>query len=282
MLEGKTIWLASNAASGSNSEEALRALDEAFGGAACMIGRRIGFHEEGAPDLAELRREGVDILVIFAGDGTVNTLVTGLYGWEGAVLVLPGGTMNILARRLHGEAEPAEIIARVAQGRAKRMRPTLARSRYGDALAGVLAGPDTAWAEVREALRETDVLGTVKGAAEAIGESTSGPKVICREPHCGRPEGYSAIQITPTDGGLDVEGFYAETIADYAKQGIALLRRNFREGPHDDLGRYPLVRLTSPEGEAMGLLIDGEPSDAASEESFVLARCEVDLLATVS
>lgn len=282
MLEGKTIWLASNAASGSNSEAALRALDEAFGDAACMIGRRIGFHEEGAPDLAELRREGVDILVIFAGDGTVNTLVTRLYGWEGAVLVLPGGTMNILARRLHGEAEPAEIVARVAQGRARRVRPTLARSRYGDALAGVLAGPGTAWAEVREALRETDVLGTVKGAAEAIGESTAGPKVVCREPGCGRREGYSAIQLTPTDDGLEVEGYYAETIADYAKQGIALLRRNFREGPHEDLGRHALVRLACPEGEAMGLLIDGEPCDAASEESFALARCGVDLLATVS
>ena len=32
----------------------------------------------------------------------------------------------------------------------------------------------------------------------------------------------------------------------------------------------------------MGLLIDGEPcqGDAASEETFTMARCEVDLLAT--
>lgn len=281
MFEGKTIWLAVNAASASNDEAGLLALDKAFGDAACTIDRRVGFHEEGVPSLAELRREGVDLLVVFAGDGTVNAIVTALYGWDGTVLVLPGGTMNILAHRLHGEAEAAEIVARVARGHAQRVRPRLVRTRYGDALSGVLAGPATAWAEVREAMRGTDVLGTIKGAAGAIGESANGAKVLCREIGCGRPEGYPLILVTPTDDGLVVEGYYAETIADYAKQGIALLRRNFREGPHEDLGRHASVRLACPEGEPMGLLIDGEPSDAASEESLTLARCEVDLLATV-
>jgi hypothetical protein len=283
MFKGKTIWLAVNDASGSNNEDALGALDRALGEAACTIARRIGFHEEGPPDVAELRRDGVDILAVFAGDGTVNALVTGLYGWEGTVLVLPGGTMNLLARRLHGEAEAAEIVRRVAGGRARRGRPTVARSRHGDALAGVIAGPGAAWAEVREALRETDVVATIRGAAEAIGESAGGPKVVCTEPNCGRAEGYSAIQITPCADGLAVEGYYAETIADYARQGAALLRRNFREGPHDDLGNHHDVRLACPEGEAMGLLIDGEPSGApASEEQFTTARCEVDLLATAN
>jgi hypothetical protein len=283
MIRGKTIWLAFNAASGSNSDAALEALEQAFGDAACIVARRIGFHEGGAPSLAELREGGVDVLVVFAGDGTINALVTGLYGWEGAVLVLPGGTMNLLAKRLHGDdAEPAEIIARVAAGHARRVRPTLARSRCGDGLAGILAGPGTAWADVREALRETDVIATIKGAAEAIGESTGGPMVDCREPACGRDEGYSAIQITPADDGLVVEGYYVETVGDYAKQLVALLRRNFREGPHDRLGCFPSVRLASREGEPMGLLIDGEPSKAAGEEElFQLARCGVDLLATV-
>lgn len=280
MFSGKNVWLAVNSASGSNSEAALEALEAAFGEAACTIARQIGFHEEGAPTLAELRRDHVDLLVIFTGDGTINSIVTGLYGWEGAVLVLPGGTMNLLAHRLHGDATPAEIVAKVAGGAARRVRPTLVRSRRGDGLSGILAGPGTAWADVREALREADVIGTIKGAAEAIGESTAGPKVVCRAPACGREEGYSAIQLTPAGDGLAVEGYYVETFGDYAKQAIALLRRNFREGPHDGLGRYRTVRLACPEGGAMGLLIDGEAGEAASEETFVLAHCEVDLLAT--
>ena len=281
MIRGKTIWLVANAASGSNSDGALAALDAAFGEANCLIDRRLNFHEEGVPSVDSLRQHGVDVLVVFAGDGTTNAVVTALYGWEGTVLVLPGGTMNILAHRLHGDAEPAEIISRVAAGRARATRPTILRSRYGDALSGVLAGPGTAWGDVRESLREADVIGTLKGAAEAIGESTGGPKVICRDPLCGRPQGYSAIQLSPMSEGLAVDGYYVETLSDYAKQGMALLRRNFRDGPHDSLGPFPSVRLASPDGDAMGLLIDGEPAKAAgAEETFTLAPCEVDLLAT--
>jgi hypothetical protein len=280
MIHGKTIWLAVNAASGSNSDAAVAALDHAFREENCLIARRIGFHDEGAPEIAELRRATVDILVIFTGDGTVNALVTALYGWEGAVLVLPGGTMNILAHRLHGDATAAEIVAKVAAGRASRVRPTLVRSVQGDGLSGILAGPGTAWAQVREAMRDTDVLGTISSAAGAIGESTAGSNVHCAEPTCGRAEGYSAIQLVPKADGFAVEGYYAETLGDYAKHGMALLQRNFREGPHDSLGHHSSVRLACPEGEMMGLLIDGEPREAGHEETFTLARCGVDLLAT--
>lgn len=281
MFEGKTIWLAVNAASGSNNDTALAELEQAFADAACVIERRIGFHDEGAPTIDALRRSKVDILVIFTGDGTMNSIVTGLYGWEGTILVLPGGTMNMLAKRLHGEATAQEIVARVGAGQARRERPALVRSGHGDGLSGILAGPGAAWADVREALRETDVLGTIKGAAEAIGESTGGPKVYCRAPDCGRPEGYSAIQIIPGRNGLELEAYYAETLSDYALQGLALLRRNFREGPHDSLGCHQSVRLACPEGDEMGLLIDGEAaSPAGTDEEFVLAHCEVDMLAT--
>ena len=121
----------------------------------------------------------------------------------------------------------------------------------------------------------------VARAVEKCGESTGGAKVHCRNPPCGRPEGYSAVQVIPGPDGLAVHGYYAETFADYAKQGLALLRRNFREGPHDHLGTHASVRLACPEGEEMGLLIDGEAREGtAGEETFTLAYCEVDLLAT--
>ena len=38
-----------------------------------------------------------------ASDGTVNALATGLEGWDGALLVLPGGTANLLTRAIQGE-----------------------------------------------------------------------------------------------------------------------------------------------------------------------------------
>lgn len=281
MIEASTLWLVANPASGSNSDDALESLDAAFAAGGCAVARRIAFPNEGAPSVGALRAAGVDLLAIFTGDGSINAIVSDLAGWEGRVLVLPGGTMNMLAQRLHGDADAVEIVRRVAAGQSRVVRPGVVRSRHGDALSGVLAGPGAAWGEVREALREVDVIGTIATAADAIGESTGGPKVHCRNPQCGRPEGYSAIQVIPVSDGLAVHGYYAETFVDYAKQGLALLRRNFREGPHDHLGSYTSVRLACPEGEEMGLLIDGEAcAGTAREETFTLAYCEVDLLAT--
>ncbi|HEY0957868.1 MAG TPA: diacylglycerol kinase family protein [Novosphingobium sp.] len=280
MLSGRTIWLVTNPASGSNDEAALSALDQAFQNAGFRIGRKLAFHQDGPPEPEDLRAAGIDLVAVFTGDGTINAVVTGLYGWDGAVLVLPGGTMNLLAGRLHGDADAAEIIARAGAGKARRRRPQIVRSRWGDGLTGILAGPGTSWNDVREAMREADVLGLVSSAAEAIGESTGSPKVVCRDPACGRSEGYSLIMVTPEDDALEVDGYYAESFADYAKQGIALLRRNFRDGPHEWLGRHPTLRLACAEGGPMGLLIDGEPREGAAMESFTLAPCEVDLLAT--
>src|SRR5688572_11847913 len=68
------------------------------------VARLVRFPDEPLPSPAGLAGAGVDCVAVYAGDGTVNTLVTGLYGWDGAVLVLPGGTMNLLAKRLHGDA----------------------------------------------------------------------------------------------------------------------------------------------------------------------------------
>ena len=66
----------------------------------------------------------------------------------------------------------------------------------------------------------------------------------------------------------------------YLEQAWALLRRNFREGPNELLGRTRAVRLASTEGNRFGLLIDGEQAEAASEVEFTLATAEVDLVAT--
>lgn len=281
MLCNRTVWFAFNEGSGSNDEAARRALEDAFARAECRLHRRVCFPRDAAPDAGALTAAGVDILVVFAGDGTINAIVSGLAGWGGAVLVLPGGTMNLLSGRLHGEVDAATIIGRVAEGKARKTRPTIIRSRHGDALTGMLAGPGTAWNEVREAMRETDVVGMVATAREAIVESTGGTGVICREPKAGREEGYAAMMLTPHEAGIELNGFYADTVADYVKQGMALIRRNFRLGPHESVGTFPKLRLASAGAEPIGLLIDGEPAERAGlEESFDIGRCAVDLLAT--
>ncbi|GGC04119.1 hypothetical protein GCM10011494_23220 [Novosphingobium endophyticum] len=282
MAQARKIWLVSNPDSGSNDDETLEQLVHALRGAGYDVAGMTRFPEEDAPGIDQLVSERIDILAVFAGDGTVHSTVTGVYGWDGGVLVLPGGTMNILSKRLHGDVPALEIAERLANAEPRRVRPGVVGSRHGEGLTGVLAGPGTIWNEVREALRTSNVLEMMTATKDAIAWSATGPKVICPEVDCAREEGYAAITVTPHETGLELKGYYAETLADYAGQGIALLNRNYRTGPHDELGCFPEVRLVCPEGEPMGLLIDGEPFDGASEELFRLATCEVDLLETIN
>lgn len=280
MANDKAIWLAVNARSGSNSAAALDALRQSLESAGYSISREICFPDDSLPTPEELDRAGIETLAVFTGDGTLNAAVTGLYGWGGAVLVLPGGTMNLLCQRLHGDADADTIITRVAAGAARKVRPIVVRCEAGDATAGLLAGPGTAWASVREAMRDFDIAGIAQGATEAVSEVTGGAMMRCADPPLGRSEGYPLIEMTPSHRGIQVDAYHAEGAGEVLQQSWALLRRRFREGPHTRLGLLDRFRLESTEGEAIEVLIDGEPATLGRQATFSVAPCEVDLLAT--
>jgi hypothetical protein len=276
----RATWLVSNAASGSNDEVALGALEACCGEHGLCVARRTVFPDEPLPTPAALNESGIEFVTVFAGDGTINSLVGQLAGWGGAVLVLPGGTMNLLYHRLHGDRSMDEVVAAFARGETAVRRPSVIRSATGTGYAGILAGPGTSWGRVREAMREAAVIELAESTIEAIEETLTGEMIRCAEPPLGRREGYPLLCLEPGERGIEVVAYHAETAAEYLEQGWALVRRNFREGPHELLGTAPIVRLASTRGNPFGLLIDGEQAEAAPEMEFVLAAAEVDLVAT--
>lgn len=280
MEPARKTWLVVNPDSGSYDEASFEALTRCFAEQGIVIERVVHFPDDDLPTAADLDAAGIDMVTIYTGDGTINALVTGLYGWGGSVLILPGGTMNLLPHRLHGEVEAEAIVARVAAGRYERCRPHVIRCEAGDALAGLLAGPGTAWNEVREAMRHFDIVGIAEGAAEAIGESTAGPTVRLVDPAIGLADGYPLVLMSPGGETMRIAGYHSETVGDYAQQGVALLKRDFREGPHDELGRYDTMTMTSADGGGIDVLIDGEPASLPSQVTFRVVPCEVDLLAS--
>lgn len=194
--------------------------------------------------------------------------------------MLPGGTMNLLAKRLHRVLETAAIVELVGKGAARRVRPSVAASDYGFALAGLLVGPGTCWSEVREATRDMDLGAIAENTLEAIERTAGGPPVSMVDPQLGREEGYQLIEITPGEHGLQFDGFYADSSADFARQGWAVMRRRFREGPHDRIGMAERAELRSADGSKLNMLLDGEPVEGCSREKISVQQSPVDLLAT--
>ena len=68
------------------------------------------------PDGAIVSAAGVDSIIVMSGDGTINGVARSLSGWEGTLIVLPGGTMNLLAHALHGDAPIADVARAALNG----------------------------------------------------------------------------------------------------------------------------------------------------------------------
>ena len=273
-------WLLINSASGSNTPAALESLDECLCEHGLAVDRTISFPDEDLPRGEAMDGAGIGLLIVYTGDGTLNAAISNLAGWRGAILVLPGGTMNLLSKRLHGDRENRAILETVARGGAIRARPNTASCEAGTALAGLLVGPGTRWGSVREAMRDFDIAGMASGAADAMSEMTGESMVRCAEPALGKAEGYPLIEITPGEFGMQFDAYHAETAGEFAAQGWAILRRNFREGPHDRMGVVQRAMLESVDGSPLEVLVDGEKAQLDPRAEINVAPCPVDLLAT--
>ncbi len=61
-------------------------------------------------------RRGVDVVVGYGGDGTLNEVATGIAGADTALGVLPGGSTNVFARTLGMPNDPVAATELLAQG----------------------------------------------------------------------------------------------------------------------------------------------------------------------
>lgn len=273
-------WLVVNPASGSNDASSSETVATALAERGWTVARTITFPDEAMPEAQALDAAEIGLVVVYTGDGSVNTLINGLAGWGGQVLVLPGGTMNLLARRLHRALDVPAILDIVAGGGAVTRRPAVVRCDAGVALAGLLVGPGTCWGRVRESMRNMAIVEMAAGAIEAVRHTTTGPFVMAPGNRLAREGGYPLIELTPGEHGVQVDGYYAEDPLDFAGQAWAVLRRRFREGPHDRLGLADGIALASIDDSPLALLIDGEPAELPSPSRFTLEPCGVDLLAS--
>lgn len=267
-------WLIANRTSGSHDPALCDAIEQAveeYSGEAVRI---VSLPDDPLPSVAEAEASGTELVVIFTGDGTVSMAVAALEGWQGDLLVLPGGTMNLLSRKLHGEQEPLAILKAALKPDAQRVIPPIAEGHGLRSLVGIVAGPTAAWGEVREDMRRLDVGGLIESVPQALQETLQGDPVFVD----GVEGEFQAVFIDPREEGLSINGIHAGTAAELLQHGWAWLKGDFREGPHTPLICAEEVILKRAGNFA--LLVDGEQAEAASPCRFKWAKCRSQFIAT--
>lgn len=254
----KRSLLIVNTLSGSAAAVDLAKVKGALQAAGLAVEHVVQMPDDDCPDRSVVEKLGVEVVIALSGDGTVASLCEQLRNWSGALLVLPGGTMNLLSRRLHGDIVLADLLQKLHGSTLEAARMPVICFGEREILTGLTVGPSTRWGEVREGIRHGDVASLAQAVPEAWSETLSDTGVWVAG-HQRQP--YAAIFVEPNDGRtLSVVAFRANNIGDMLGHGVAWLRRDFREGPKDDLGMMADVEVVGDDAET-GLLIDGEYED---------------------
>lgn len=250
------IWLVTNQASGSFTDAGHTALTAQLDRLGCTIVESSDFPRTALPTRARLEAARIDTLALYAGDGSIAAAIKASDCWDGRVLVLPGGTMNLLAKRLHGVRAVDEIVASVKAGQA-RFEP-LAGALAGDAVAlvGIIAGPVTAWADVREDVREGALGQLAPDLLSAVRETVAGEGVRVT----GLEGEHRAVFIFPAGVCLDAWVPAPGGVGEAARLGWDLAAGDWRTS--SGVLRLTAPALTIEAPAALGLLADGEPVEA--------------------
>jgi diacylglycerol kinase family enzyme len=253
------LWLITNPASGSASQAKCDAIEALVADRGLTLVGRTRFPADPLPELDALVRARVDTLVLFAGDGTINAAACALDRFDGQLLVLPGGTMNILAKALHGSADAEAIVHAAHAGAAATPLPMVEAGPHRG-FCGVIVGPAASWGRAREALRARR-LRRLAEATRLAWRRTFGRAVrVVGEPRL--PGRHQALVARPLAGRMEVATLDTRGLADVARLGWALLGGDWR-----DAERVRVVeteRLAIASARPVAALFDGEPVTLAA------------------
>ena len=210
------LWFITNPHSGSSDAKKAEAIEAACADRGLSFVGRTDFPDQNLPTIDDLDQAGADTVVLFAGDGTINAAACALAEWDGGILILPGGTMNMLAKVLHGDADPAAILE-AAHEQARRVALPYVEAGKHRALVGLIVGPAASWYRAREHVRERS-LGKLWPAIRAAWRRTFGRGVrLTGAP--GFPPRVQGAYIRPQDDHLLVAAVDARDVSAIADLG---------------------------------------------------------------
>ena len=248
------LWFITNTASGTATAAKATAIEAIFAEHDLALVGRTAFPEDELPEATELDAARVDTVVLFAGDGTINAAACKLAEWEGAILILPGGTMNLLAKALHGNADPATII-HVATDGARRVALPYVEAGPHRAFVGLILGPAATWVRARELVRSRRLRGLGRAILSAWRRTFS--RGIRVEGVPGLRHHAQAIFIRPEADLLDVAAVDARDWRSIASLGWGWLTGDWVAAAQVTQVQTKKVRIAGH--KPVQALFDGEP-----------------------
>lgn len=270
------LWLITNPASGSASDEKCAAIEAIFEEKGMTVVGRTRFPDDRLPAVEDLIRADTDTVVLFAGDGTINAAACKYDKWHGKALILPGGTMNILAKMLHGDADPHDIVHAAHAKPILRTMPFVESGPHR-AFVGVIIGPAAMWGYAREAVRYRRIRRLRRAVRLAWARTWS--RGVSLFDGTRRRGNYRAVMIAPEDGWLKVSAFAASSFTDLARLGWAWLAGNWHDAPSVDDTRSAHVTVSG--SRALHALFDGEEVKLTSPAQVSAGMSNLSFVATV-
>ncbi|MHA6719879.1 diacylglycerol/lipid kinase family protein [Sphingomonas sp. RS6] len=275
-----TLWFITNPSSGTTSRAKCEALEAVFDERGLVLAGRTEFPADALPNGSALDAAGVDTVVLFAGDGTINAALSALAEWPGAFLILPGGTMNLLAKALHASTDPHAII-HAAHGCDRRVALPYVEAEGKRAFVGLILGPGASWFRAREAVRQ-GALRRLFAAARGAWRRTFGAGGVRIVGVRGLRSRYQAVFVNPAARGLSVAAVDARDWRTIAELGWEWVTGDWVAARAVTTVEAKSLRLQR--GRPALALFDGEPAMldggttiriGRSLETFIATRPEV-------
>ncbi len=254
------VWLVANRTSRSTDDGRITALLAALAAAGARLAGQSDFPREPAPTAAALTAAGIDTLVVLGGDGTLGAAAAAAAGWEGQFLALPGGTMNLLPRALHGDTGVEAIVAAAGQGCLTHVPVVRAGGHISHCR--IIIGPLTRWARARENARHGRLWRVWQAVRLALARGFLGGVKVA-----GQPGRHPGVLVMPSAQGLEIALFSGRGLGDAMAVAVNWLLGDWR-------GAAAVTAFTAPELVAgrrrtLRCLFDGELRRLPAPARFV-------------
>jgi diacylglycerol kinase family enzyme len=228
-----------------------------------------------ARQLKDIAEQSPDLFVVWGGDGTLKAALETAGQVTPNLLLLPGGTMNLLTRSIHGEKTWEQIVTDVLAAPKRRMLPA---GRVNDDLffCAMLAGAPARFAEARESLRRGEL---VKAAVEARAAIDT---LNTLELTADYKDGYSfeggqlpttsiigAVvgSLTKTGQGMEVAALAEPTTGGALNVVWTSFFTDWRSAPGVTTAPATSLEIGNDAGDDIPLIVDGEHVDAGRKIS---------------